>query len=63
MVPSHHAVFARKPVRAALAEDDVARNHRLTVGLLSAETFSRPWSGFVGSTLRCMGCVADLLKD
>jgi hypothetical protein len=51
VVASHAAVVAWVPVRAALPEDDVARDHVLLAGLLapsrlpgpSLAPFARPW--------------------
>lgn len=40
MIAAHAAVLAGVPVRAALAEDDVARHDELGGGFLGAQPFS-----------------------
>lgn len=51
-VPPHVAVLAGEPVRAALAEDDVAGNDELGGSLFGAESFARAGGGFVRAALR-----------
>ena len=55
MVAAHGAVLAGEPVRAALAEDDVARDDELGGGAFGAEAFSGSWGGFVGAALGGVG--------
>ncbi len=51
MVASHAAVVAWVPVRAALPEDDVARDHVLLAGLFGAESFAGAVFGAVCAAL------------
>lgn len=51
VVAAHAAVVAREPVRAPLAEDDVAGDHVLLAGLLGAQPFAGAVFGAVGAAL------------
>ena len=62
MVASHHAVFTREPMGAALTEDDVARHNELGVALFRAEAFSGALFGAVGDTLGGVRGMAGLLE-
>lgn len=55
MVPSHAAVLAREPVRAALTEDDVPRHDEFGGAFFGAETFAGALGGFVGAALGGVG--------
>lgn len=60
MVATHAAVLAGEPVRAALAEDDVARHDELGGGFLGAEAFSGAAGGGFGAAFGGVGGVAGL---
>lgn len=51
VVAPHAAVLAGEPVRAALAEDDVARDDELGGALFGSEAFAGAVGGFVGAAL------------
>ncbi len=55
MVAAHAAVLAGEPVRAALAEDDVAGDDELGGGFFGAEAFAGALGGFVGAALGGVG--------
>lgn len=62
VVPAHVAVLAGEPVRAALAEDDVAGDDELGGALFGAEAFAGALGGFVGAALGGVGGGAGVLE-
>lgn len=60
MIAAHAAVLAGEPVRAALAEDDVAWHDELGGRFFGAEAFSGATGGGTGATFRAVGGVAGL---
>ncbi len=59
VVPAHPAVVAGEPMRASLAEDDIARHDILLAGLFGAKAFARTVFGAVGAALCCVRSVSD----
>lgn len=63
VVATHAAVLTGEPMRAALSEDDVARDNVLLGGFFGAETFSGTLAGAVGAGLFGVRGVAGLLEE
>jgi len=59
VVSAHGAVLAGEPMRASLAEDDVAWDDILFSRLLGSKSLARTIFGFIYRSLRFVGRVSD----